>query len=137
MTSVRKPTRYPFFQHAHDICTGVKDLFIQAGLWRVQGLVLPRQMRLPERSPAAINKTLLDAHWPDGVYVRDLPEGITLKLVQEKYTNRSAFLHLSGAPPNGQDSFFFDGEPRRSYFMQGRSHFLSSMSHGLRSSGLC
>ena len=102
---------------------------MQTGLWRVQGLVIPKQMRLPDRSPSATNKTMLAAHWPEGIYVTDLPEGITLKLTEAKYMDRGHYQRIMGAPPT-LDSFFFDEAPNRTFYMQGKARFAYSMHHG-------
>ncbi len=101
-------------------------------------MVIPKQMRLPDRSPSATNKAMLQAHWPEGIYVTDLPEGITLKLTEAKYMERGHYQHIMGPPPS-LDSFFFDENPNRTFYMQGKAHFAYSVNHGFdkQRGGVC
>ncbi|CAE7558053.1 unnamed protein product [Symbiodinium sp. CCMP2592] len=124
--------RYPFFRHAFDIMEGVKGMFMQAGLWKVRGLVLPSQMRIPDRSPAALNKSLLAQHFPDeGRIMEDvLPTYCSLKIDHSDYMARGPYEHLVGAPPNSEESFFFDCSPTTTFYMQAKGQFIYAMNLG-------
>ncbi|CAE7554657.1 unnamed protein product, partial [Symbiodinium sp. CCMP2592] len=123
---------YPFFLHAFDIMAGVQGMFMQAGLWKVRGLVLPSQMRIPDRSPAALNKSLLAQHFPEDSRIMEdvLPMHCSLKIDHSDYMARGPYEHLVGAPPNSEESFFFDCSPSTTFYMQAKGQFIYAMNLG-------
>ena len=107
--------RYPLFGHTKDIVDGVKDLLMQAGLWRAPTLRIPVGMSLPSQSLAQMNTQILNTLFPDK---------------QPELQRHSPFRVISGQPPAGGDSMFFDDSTNRSWYLQGKSHYAYCMSLG-------
>ncbi|CAJ1425824.1 unnamed protein product [Effrenium voratum] len=118
---------YPFLDHTKDICEGVKQLFCQAGFWKVPTLKLPVGMALPSMTPERQNEQLLACAWPDGVMSGMIPDGVELRILNKQVIAHSAFRKFEGAPPSGPSSFFFDHQPGRTWYLQARAHWAYAM----------
>ena len=117
--------RYPFLEHASDIIQGAKDLQMQSGLWRAPTLRIPAGMVMPSMAVDSMNRRVLESLFPEGI--TPLPHGIQLRCQDEAVQGHSPFKIISGAPPAGIDSLFFDDAPGRSWYLQAKCHWAYCM----------
>ena len=122
--------RYPFFGHTKDIVDGVKDLLMQAGLWRAPTLRIPVGMSIPSQSLVQMNTQILNTLFPDKQGLPILPDNVDLRVLSPEVQRHSPFRVISGQPPAGGDSMFFDDSTNRSWYLQGKSHYAYCMSLG-------
>ncbi|CAJ1409692.1 unnamed protein product [Effrenium voratum] len=121
---------YPFFGHTKDIVDGVKDLLMQAGLWRAPTLRIPVGMSIPSQSLVQMNTQILNTLFPDKQGLPILPDNVDLRVLSPEVQRHSPFRVISGQPPAGGDSMFFDDSTNRSWYLQGKSHYAYCMSLG-------
>ncbi|CAE7428665.1 unnamed protein product [Symbiodinium sp. CCMP2592] len=78
---------------------------------------------------------LVAQHFPDeGRIMEDvLPTYCSLKIDHSGYMERGPYEHLVGAPPNSEESFFFDCSPTTTFYMQAKGQFIYAMTKKPRS----
>ncbi|CAJ1436033.1 unnamed protein product [Effrenium voratum] len=100
---------------------------MQAGLWRAPTLRIPVGMSIPSQSLVQMNTQILNTLFPDKQGLPILPDNVDLRVLSPEVQRHSPFRVISGQPPAGGDSMFFDDSTNRSWYLQGKSHYAYCM----------
>lgn len=110
-----------------DIAVGLKQMFLQAGMWQLSTLSVPVSLPAPVQSPEDLNSKLLQLFFgPDMAGMPPLPRGVELFVKDENMTCK-VWARVKGAPPNQDASFFFDVSPFQTWYLQGRAQWAYAM----------
>ena len=125
---LQQPAKYPFFGHVVDAAAGLKALLQKSGLWLLQSVAVPTQLKLPTQDTEELNKFLLLEHLgPDGL--PPLPAGVGLWLEDKDMKSAKAWSAIAGPPPNQSGSLFFDESPFQTWYLQGKGHWAYALPH--------
>jgi hypothetical protein len=113
-----------------DIAIGLKQMFLQAGMWQLGVVAVPTSLPAPVQSPEMLNQHLLHLFFgPSLDGMPAIPKDVCL-FVQDEAMLGKLWTRVTGAPPNQTDSFFFDLCPLQTWYLQGRGHWAYVMSFG-------
>jgi hypothetical protein len=106
---------------------GLKDMFVQAGMWQLQVVSVPRNYFTPVQSPEMLNENLLHLFFgPNLGELPTLPRDVAL-YVQDPNMTGKIWTRIAGPPPNQSSSFLFDHSPFQTWYLQGRAQWSYAM----------